>query len=415
MQQSSERRDLHSYATQVTKLLMEEDTKSRAEYHSEEEFQDASDDFTFYDCIETFCEPIESNDGVSISSSNPNSSPEDKALPQAGLRRRKSRSNHKHSGSDSMEVSNTVRLENCLRERNAKSSRENEEHEDKLENSGSLESRNSSDCPKVISDGEDDDKNEEHSAITDANYITREDLVRGESNLRENNDTNSSLLLTLAGLVIKLINFQIYLSVKLFMFPRSLVYYLYMIVFNPFGLLKQFRECLFHKLKRIWKVMYEFVSPFMYEWLREHRAIWKLGLKCGWGLLWSGYVCVLLVGILFSAFVMGWVLVRVMVEEPIRMERSLNFDFMEKSPVAYVPVAQPELSNDMYLGEEPEIWKATESRVIPLNHKLKVTVSLTLPESEYNQNLGIFQVCMYVCIISCYIGILWLLIQMFFC
>ena len=32
-------------------------------------------------------------------------------------------------------------------------------------------------------------------------------------------------------------------------------------------------------------------------------------------------------------------------------------------------------------------------RAIPSNNKIKVTVSLTLPESDYNRNLGIFQVC----------------------
>ncbi|KAL3624827.1 hypothetical protein CASFOL_031495 [Castilleja foliolosa] len=85
-----------------------------------------------------------------------------------------------------------------------------------------------------------------------------------------------------------------------------------------------------------------------------------------------------------AAFAMGWMLIKVMVKEPIRITRSLNFDYKQKSLVAYVPIMTgPELLHDMYLGG---------SRVIPANHKLKVTVSLTLPESEYNQNLGIFQV-----------------------
>ncbi|KAI3466774.1 hypothetical protein Pfo_023437 [Paulownia fortunei] len=375
-----------------------EDTKSSAQYDDEEEFHDALDDFTFYDCLQTFPEPIESNGDVSVSAGNPNPSPGDKDLPRAGLRRRRSHSHHKSSGADSMELSklsSSVSLENYLnsRERKIRLSRKIKEYENKLENSGSLEIIHSSECPRVVLGGEKDEKNEEHSTITDANDNTREDLVRDESNLRESHDTNSSLLLTLAGIVIKSISFQIYLLVNFFMFPIWLVYFLYMLVFNPFGLLKRCRENLIQKLKRIWNLVYEVVSQFTYEWLKEHRAIWKLGLKCGWGLLWSAYVCAVLVGLLVSAFVMGGILIRVLVEEPIKMKRSLNFDYMEKSPVAFVPIiTHLELSHDICLGEKPEIGKASGSRVIPPNHKLKVTVSLTLPESEYNQNLGIFQV-----------------------
>ncbi|EYU43302.1 hypothetical protein MIMGU_mgv1a025210mg, partial [Erythranthe guttata] len=336
-----------------------DDTESVVQYadDDDEEFHDALDD-----CLEFFYEPIESDDGVPISAANPNPYPADKSLPRSGLRRRKSRSDRKYSGEDSIE------LENYSIERKRKHSRKIE-HNKNLENSDSLEINQTSESPNVGSDGEDDQGNEEHSTITDANVVTREDLVSTESNSRENHDTNSSLLFTIA------------------------VYYLYMLVFNPFGLLLSCRECLIQKIKQIWKLVHEFVSPFMFEWIREHRSIWKLGLKCGWGLLWSAYVCTLLVVFLVSAFVMGGILIRVLVEDPIRMKQSLNFDFMEKSPVAFVPViTQQELSHDMYLEEKPDILNVKRSRVVPPNHKLKVTVSLTLPESEYNQNLGIFQV-----------------------
>ncbi|KAL7102745.1 hypothetical protein ACP275_08G137200 [Erythranthe tilingii] len=361
-----------------------DDTESVVQYadDDDEEFHDALDD-----CLDFFYDPIESDDGVSISAANPNPSPADKSLPRSGLRRRKSRSDRKYSGEDSVE------LDNYSIERKRKHSRKIKEHDENLESSDSLEIKQTSESPNVGSDGEDDQGNEEHSTITDANVVTRDDLVSNESNSRESHDTNSSLLFTIAGILIKFISFQIYLSVKLFMFPLTLVYYLYMLVFNPFGLLLSCRECLIQKIKQIWKLVHEFVSPFMFEWLREHRSIWKLGLKCGWGLLWSAYVCTLLVVFLVSAFVMGGILIRVLVEDPIRMKQSLNFDFMEKSPVAFVPIiTQQELSHDMYLEEKPDILNVKRSRVVPPNHKLKVTVSLTLPESEYNQNLGIFQV-----------------------
>ncbi|GFP96955.1 seipin [Phtheirospermum japonicum] len=257
-----------------------EDSKSSAQNYVDEEFHDALDDFPFYDCIETFPEPIESNGDVSISSENPNSSPVDKDIPRPGIRRRRSHSHYKSSGADS-----SVNLENYLRERKSKLTRKIKDCSIEFEKTPApLEVKRSSEYPEISPSVDNDEKSEEHSTITNANGNAGEDLARDESNPREIEDPNSSLLFTLAGIV-------------------------------------------------------------------------------------------------------------VMVEEPIRMTRSLNFDYKEKSPVAYVPIMTgPELIHDMYLGEKPEIGKDSGSRVIPANHKLKVTVSLTLPESEYNQNLGIFQV-----------------------
>ncbi|KAL3615151.1 hypothetical protein CASFOL_040812 [Castilleja foliolosa] len=366
-----------------------EDSKVSAQNDVNEEFHDALDDFPFYDCVEAFPEPIESNDDVSISCENPDSSPVDKGIPRPGIRRRRSHSHHKSSGADS-----SVNLENYSRERNSKLARTFKDCSNEFEkNPAPLEIKRSSEYPEIAPCVENDEKSDEHSIVTNANYNTREDLARDASNQREIEDPNSSLLFALAGIVVKSISFQIDLLVKLFMFPIWSFYYLYKFVFDPFGLLKLCPEYLFHKLKTICKNLYGFVSHFMHKWFNEHQSIWKLGLKCGWGLLWSSYVCAVLVGLLLLAFVMGWLLIKVMVEEPIRMTRSLNFDYKEKSPVAYIPIMTgPELIHDMYLGEKPEIGKDSGSRVVPANHKLKVTVLLTLPESEYNQNLGMFQV-----------------------
>ncbi|KAL6553289.1 hypothetical protein OROGR_007131 [Orobanche gracilis] len=371
-----------------------EDPKSIVRNDVEEEYHDALDEFTFYDCFETCSETIEPDGDASISSGNPSPSPGDKDLPRPCLRRRRSHSNHKSSGVDSIELSKSpVNLGECLRDRKSRSSLKNKECASKSENS---KIKHSSECLNIVPSGEKDQTSAEHSTITNANagHNTLDGLARDDSNLGVNQDTNSRHLLILTGIVIKCITFQIYLLVTIFMFPIWLVYYLYMLAFNPFGLLKLCREYLFQKIRTLWKFIYEIVSKFMYKWLEEYQSVWKLGLKCGWGLLWSSYVCVLLVGLLLSAFMMSGIIIRVMVEEPIRMKRSLNFDYKEKSPVAFVPITTgPESIHDIYLGEKPEkIGKDGRLRVIPANHKLKVTVSLTLPESEYNQNLGIFQV-----------------------
>ncbi|KAL3820217.1 hypothetical protein ACJIZ3_006122 [Penstemon smallii] len=365
----------------------------------DEEFEDALDDFPFYDCEESLSEPFESNIGVSISVSNTNPSPEeeDNTMPPATLRRRRSLSHPKSSGGNSMEstkLSSSVSLENYLnsRERKNRLSLKIKEYEKKLENEKSdiVKLKHSSESAKDVI-RENNEKNGESSTLTDAN--DNNNNVRNELDLRENHGANSSFLLSLAGIMIKIIIFQIDLLFKSCMFPIRSIYYLYMLVVDPFGLMRFGRRYLIQKTKKIWSLVFGNVSPAVYGWLKEHKAIWKLGLKCSWGLLWSCYVCAVLVGLLVSAFVIGGILIRGVVEEPLRMQRSLNFDYTEKSPVAFVPInAYRELSHDTNIFEKVEIGKASGLRVIPPNHKLQVTVSMTLPESDYNQNLGIFQV-----------------------
>lgn len=75
-------------------------------------------------------------------------------------------------------------------------------------------------------------------------------------------------------------------------------------------------------------------------------------------------------------------------EEPIHVEEMLNFDYTKLSPVAYVPVGSIDGVN---CGEDCKD-KNEVMRIIPPRHRLQVIVGLTLPESEYNRNLGVFQV-----------------------
>ena len=82
---------------------------------------------------------------------------------------------------------------------------------------------------------------------------------------------------------------------------------------------------------------------------------------------------------------------RSIVEEPVQATRTLNFDYTKASPVAFVPMISHNLPSDLVAGDEDV--KNVQARAIPYNHNLQLTVSLTLPESEYNQKLGVFQVC----------------------
>ncbi|KAG6385286.1 hypothetical protein SASPL_154118 [Salvia splendens] len=366
-----------------------EETKSSTQFdEDDDEFHDAVDEFEFYyavdefefhDCRENFSDQTESSRDESISNPSSNALQEDKSPALAVLRRRRSRSIKKSSADGSEELARFAAAESVdnLRERrNVSLSPKLDEREMRLE-----ETKPGSQSIET---------SEEKSTVTDAIAAARGE----ESSWRGNEDSNPGFLLKLPGIVIE----RIALLVKIVTFTIRLVYYLYMIVFNPLGLLLPFRWFIIQQLKKIRNLMFGIVIENVYEWLKEQRAIWKLGLKCGWGLLWSAYVCSVLLGLLVSAFVVGGVLIRLVVEEPIRMIRNLNFDYSEKSPVALVPIMSGvKMNGDMrHFMEKPEILKACESRVMPRGHGVHVTVSLTLPESEYNQHLGMFQVFRYV-------------------
>ncbi|XP_023003137.1 seipin-2-like isoform X2 [Cucurbita maxima] len=134
------------------------------------------------------------------------------------------------------------------------------------------------------------------------------------------------------------------------------------------------------------------VSPLISERLKEPKSLWKAGLRCVWGFLWSAYVCIILCGLLISALIFGGFLMRFLVQEPVKIKEVLNFDYTKHSPEAYMPILP---DSDVLYGrncKENVVSGKTQSRVIPHHHHLQAIVSLTLPESEYNRNLGVFQV-----------------------
>ncbi|KAJ0046148.1 hypothetical protein Pint_04811 [Pistacia integerrima] len=89
------------------------------------------------------------------------------------------------------------------------------------------------------------------------------------------------------------------------------------------------------------------------------------------------------------------VAMRFLVEKPFQATEILNFDYTKSSPVAFVPImSYPGIDNpsSLIVNDNIKAAKDASSPAIPYGHKLQLTVSLTLPESEYNRKLGVFQV-----------------------
>ncbi|KAJ0081343.1 hypothetical protein Patl1_10422 [Pistacia atlantica] len=289
-----------------------------------------------------------------------------------------------HTDQSDQSPSKSKDIPSTLRRRSL-SRRRSEIHRNLKENEVIFEKGSDSTVDRVDSFRVSEDKTEE-STVTFEN----DDPVGDSADSVDSE--SSSLLVYIAGLMIKAICFQFNLLISFVLFPISILSSFYMFVMDPFRTVKRGREYLMLKFYNLWNLISGFVSPWIHDWLKGYESIWKLVLRFGWGLFWSIYVCSVLCGLLLLAVVISGFFMRFLVEEPIQIKENLNFDYTKNSPVAFVPI----LSCDaVFCGfnceEKKEVSKSLGSRVIPIDHKMQVSVMLTLPESDYNRKLGVFQ------------------------
>ncbi|KAG8490102.1 hypothetical protein CXB51_015517 [Gossypium anomalum] len=161
-----------------------------------------------------------------------------------------------------------------------------------------------------------------------------------------------NLLFFTSRLVINPIYFLLKLIIRSITFPISTLSYCIILIIDPFRPLKQIKAYLISKLIKLW-----FDSP-----------CGRLIFKTWRGILWVAYLGFVLCGLLFTSLVISWILMGYLVEKPLEIKETLNFDYTKGSPVAYVPII-----SCAAVG-------------------CGVTVSLTLPESDYNRNLGILPI-----------------------
>jgi hypothetical protein len=205
---------------------------------------------------------------------------------------------------------------------------------------------------------EEEEKEEEHTKATDADAD-----VEVEARAPTPTPTPApSILEYLAVLVIKAVVFQVSALISCLSFPVRLLQWWFLFVTDPLGLARR---------ARTWAlgVAGDAVGTLTAR-LGGGEGVGKVAQRIVWGSLWAAYVCVVLCALLIMAFVGGGLLVGRIVEEPVQVTETLNFDYTKPSPMAFVPVP----------------------RLVPPNHRMQLEVSLTLPESDYNRRLGVFQV-----------------------
>ncbi|RAL44730.1 hypothetical protein DM860_003489 [Cuscuta australis] len=373
-------------------------------------FGDAADEFPFDDCSDVFSDADMDGDG-SVTFPDPKLKSENrKSCSPATLRRRRRSVSRSSSCFDSPDVSSVVSADNVSSLKGTSLGCSNDFKE--IEKQGNMESHNmngdrkpgnidpfevSSSSGRVESVMS--EERNPNSVIMDGE-TEHDSFPRADLNTSETDD--SSILVVLSDLVIKAITLQVNLllivfsfTTKFFLCPIRTIYSIYMFVMDPFCVARQLKQYLLKKCVKVFSYVFGNALSLVSEWLKERRSFWRLGMKCGWGLLCSIYVAVLLMGLLVLGFATGGFLISHLVEEPMKMVENLNFDYTEKSPVAFVPITGCQGLNGKidFRGHQPDVGQVDGMHFsIPPKHKLSATVSLTLPESDYNRNLGVFQV-----------------------
>ncbi|CAI9757114.1 unnamed protein product [Fraxinus pennsylvanica] len=199
----------------------------------------------------------------------------------------------------------------------------------------------------------------------------------------------------LAILMLKMAGFQLNLFLRFFTFPILIFNFWLMILMFTFQTLICIRENLKKRLLRICNASCSISIGFVLNQFTAQKLMLRMALRFGWAISCTFYVLFLLFGLLLSGFVIGSLIVRNLVEEPMHATKILNFDYTKTNPVAFVPITPSLIPNVPSSLDSKQRMPSSDyvgQRPIPNNHKLHLSVSLTLPESEYNRKLGIFQI-----------------------
>ncbi|KAF8108889.1 hypothetical protein N665_0104s0200 [Sinapis alba] len=182
---------------------------------------------------------------------------------------------------------------------------------------------------------------------------------QGDDVFREATSTDWSLLGSLATLVIKSIEFQVSLMLSFIKFPPWLIRICLSFVLDPYRTMRRGRRYLLSRVVELYDSA-----------LKDDKHVLEAVRRLALRLLWAVHVGIVLFAMLVSAFMVSGFVITHLSHEPLVVKESLSFDYTKNSPEAYVPI----------------------TRVKTPNHRTEVSVSMTLPESEYNRNLGMFQV-----------------------
>uniref|UniRef100_A0A5B7CEX5 Seipin-1 n=1 Tax=Davidia involucrata TaxID=16924 RepID=A0A5B7CEX5_DAVIN len=105
--------------------------------------------------------------------------------------------------------------------------------------------------------------------------------------------------------------------------------------------------------------------------------------KLGLGFMGAAYVCMLLIMVMVLAIILGVGLVQLWVEEPLFMRERLHFDYTDVHPKAVLSF----FGGGGFQGYS----KRKKMAGVPVGHTFYVSLLLLMPESDFNREIGVFQ------------------------
>ncbi|KAL1360567.1 seipin-1 isoform X1 [Arachis hypogaea] len=184
---------------------------------------------------------------------------------------------------------------------------------------------------------------------------------------------------------------------KLVNFHADLIYNCIVCIFSPFYSLLSFASEFFHQ-----ETKYTAVESSELHQQAHHgggtttttttTTTTITGLffkKLGLGLLSAAYLCIVLFLVLIVATVLGVCLVKLWVEEPVVVRENVHFDYTEENPSAV-------FSFDGGMSGFVGRTKRNKHISVPVGHMFHVSLLLVMPESDFNTQLGVFQLLLFV-------------------
>lgn len=111
--------------------------------------------------------------------------------------------------------------------------------------------------------------------------------------------------------------------------------------------------------------------------------------KVYFGFLGAAHVCVVLLVLLVVAVILGVGVVQIWLEEPVLMKERLYFDYTEVRPTAVFAFDGDDgVECHKHLGH----FKKQQHQSVPGGHTFYVSLVFLMPESDYNREIGVFQV-----------------------
>ncbi|WVZ08862.1 hypothetical protein V8G54_022208 [Vigna mungo] len=166
---------------------------------------------------------------------------------------------------------------------------------------------------------------------------------------------------------------------KLLSFQTDLVYNGLVSVFSPFFSLFAVASQSYHRAEETTDSVESAVQRVPSRITHGGTLLLK---KLGLCFLSVAYVCMILIFFLFLATMVGVGLVRFWVEEPVSVKEILHFDYTEPHPTAL-------FSFNGFTSFKGHLRKKQIS--VPVGHTFFASLVLVMPESDFNRELGVFQ------------------------